>query len=301
MMKREKLLPTLSFSKLIQGFWRLEDWKMSKEERLTFIESCLDLGITTFDHADIYGNYTCEELFGEALALKPSLRSQMEIVTKCGIQPKSSKDPNNKVNHYNTSKERIISQAEHSLQNLGVDSIDVLLIHRPDPFMDPGEVAEAFEQLNRDGKVKHFGVSNFLPSQFNMLQSYLKEPLVTNQIEVSPLQLEHFEKGTIDLMQEKRIKPMIWSPLSGGRIFKEETEEVKRIRTVLNEIAEECGAESIDLIMYAWLMVHPASMMPVVGTGKIERVKKAVEALEINLTRQQWFRILESAQGHPVP
>ncbi len=300
-MERAKLLPTLSFSRVIQGFWRLEEWNMTKAERLAFIESCFDLGITTFDHADIYGNYTCERLFGEALAIKPSLRDNMEIVTKCGIQPKSSKDPDNKVNHYNTSKERIIGQAEQSLRNFGIESIDVLLIHRPDPFMDPGEVAEAFEQLNRDGKVKHFGVSNFMPSQYSMLQSYLKDPLVTNQIEVSPLQLEHFQKGTIDLLQEKRIKPMIWSPLSGGRIFNDQSASVQRIRSVLFEIAEECEAKDIDQVMYAWLLAHPANMMPISGSGKIDRVKKAADALEINLTRQQWFRIYESAQGHPVP
>lgn len=300
-MKRIKLLSTLSFSEMIQGFWRAAEWNMSKEERLGFIEACLDLGVTTFDHADIYGNYSCEQLFGEALALKPSLRDRMEIVTKCGIQPKSNKDPDNQVNHYNTGKERIIMQAEQSLKHFGINEIDVLLIHRPDPFMDPGEVAEAFYQLHKEGKVKHFGVSNFLPSSFNMLQSYLSEPLVTNQIEVSPLQLEHFGKGTIDLLLEKRIKPMIWSPLSGGRIFREESSEILRVRKTLQEIAEECEVQSIDIIMYAWLLIHPAGMMPIIGSGKIDRVKKAVEACEVKLNRQQWFRILESAQGHPVP
>lgn len=300
-MKRVQLMPDLSFSNIIQGFWRLAEWKMTKDERLSFIESCLDLGITTFDHADIYGDYTCESLFGEALALKPSLRNEMEIVTKCGIQLKSVKDNETVINHYNTSKTRIIEQAEKSLMNLGVDVIDVLLIHRPDPFMDPEGVAKAFQQLNQEGKVKHFGVSNFLPSQFRMLQSYIDQPLVTNQIEVSPLQLEHFEKGTIDLCLEQRMKPMIWSPLAGGRIFNETTDQADRIRTVLKDIANELDIDKIDTVLYSWLLAHPAGMMPIAGSGKLQRVKKAAESTEITLTRQQWFRILVAAQGHPVP
>ncbi|WP_081321619.1 aldo/keto reductase, partial [Bacillus mycoides] len=266
-----------------------------------FIEDCMDLGITTFDHADIYGGYTCEGLFGEALQLKPSLRENMQIITKCGIAPPSPKFPERYVAHYNTSAEHIIKSAEDSLQNLHTDYIDVLLIHRPDPFTDPNEVAEAFSRLKQEGKVRHFGVSNFLPSQFNMLSSYLDFPLITNQIEVSAMQLEHFEKGTIDLCQEKRINPMIWSPLAGGEIFTGQSERAIRVRETLQKVATELGVTSIDTVMYAWLLAHPANMMPIVGSGKLDRVKTAALATKVNLDRQQWFTIFESSNGHPVP
>lgn len=292
---------TLKFSRIIQGFWRLAEWNMTKQELLSFIEECMDMGITTFDHADIYGGYTCEELFGEALQLKPSLRENMQIVTKCGIAPPSPKFPERYVAHYNTNAEHIIKSAEDSLQNLHTDYIDVLLIHRPDPFMDPNEVAEAFSRLKQEGKVRHFGVSNFLPSQFHMLSSYLDFPLITNQIEVSALQLEHFEKGTINLCQEKRIKPMIWSPLAGGEIFTGQTERAVRVSETVQKVANELGVTSIDTIMYAWLLAHPANMMPIVGSGKLDRVKTAALATKVNLDRQQWFTIFESSNGHPVP
>ncbi|PEA53068.1 oxidoreductase [Bacillus pseudomycoides] len=300
-MERIQMAQTLEFSRIIQGFWRLAEWNMTDQELLSFIESCMEIGITTFDHADIYGEYTCEALFGKALQLKPSLRNSMEIVTKCGIAPPSPKFPERYVAHYNTSTEHIIKSAEQSLQNLNTDYIDVLLIHRPDPFMNPAEVAEAFSRLKQEGKVRHFGVSNFLPSQFNMLSSYLDFPLITNQIEVSVMQLEHFEKGTIEQCQEKRISPMIWSPLTGGEIFKGESERTLRLRQILEKIATDFDITEIDSIMYAWLLAHPANMLPIVGSGKLERVKTAVEATKLTLDRQQWFTIFESSNGHPVP
>ncbi|SDY74970.1 aldo/keto reductase family oxidoreductase [Bacillus sp. 166amftsu] len=300
-MKRIQMANNLEFSRIIQGFWRLAEWNMSKQELLSFIENCMDMGITTFDHADIYGGYTCESLFGESLQLKTSLRESMQIVTKCGIAPLSPKFPERYVAHYNTSAEHIVKSVEQSLQNLHTDYIDLLLIHRPDPFMDPSEVAVAFTRLQQDGKVRHFGVSNFLPSQFNMLSSYLDFPLITNQIEVSAMQLEHFEKGTIDLCQEKRINPMIWSPLAGGEIFTGQNERAIRLRETLQKIANELNVDSIDIIMYAWLLAHPANMMPIVGSGKLERVKTAIEATKLTLDRQQWFTIFESSNGHPVP
>ncbi|PFE02980.1 oxidoreductase [Bacillus cereus] len=300
-MKRIQMANNLEFSRIIQGFWRLAEWNMSKQELLSFIENCMDMGITTFDHADIYGGYTCESLFGESLQLKTSLRESMQIVTKCGIAPLSPKFPERYVAHYNTSAEHIVKSVEQSLQNLHTDYIDLLLIHRPDPFMDPSEVAVAFTRLQQDGKVRHFGVSNFLPSQFNMLSSYLDFPLITNQIEVSAMQLQHFEKGTIDLCQEKRINPMIWSPLAGGEIFTGQNERAIRLRETLQKIANELNVDSIDIIMYAWLLAHPANMMPIVGSGKLERVKTAIEATKLTLDRQQWFTIFESSNGHPVP
>ncbi|MET3193666.1 aldo/keto reductase [Bacillus sp. OAE603] len=300
-MKRIPLAENLEFSQIIHGLWRLSEWNMSSEQLISFIEECIELGITTFDHADIYGGYTCEEIFGNALALKPELREKIQIVTKCGIKLKSSKFPDLKMNHYDTSKEHILMSVNNSLKNLQTDYIDLLLIHRPNPFMDPKEVAEAFNQLQKEGKVRYFGVSNFLPSQFNMLQEHLDMPLVTNQIEVSPMQFEHFEKGTVDLLLEKRVAPMIWSPLAGGQIFTSQSEAAVRVRSMLEEIGNEIGANSIDEVMYAWLLVHPANMMPIVGSGKIERVKTAVEASKLSMTSEQWLRIYVAGMGHNLP
>jgi predicted oxidoreductase len=299
-MKRVQLSEDVSFSRIVHGMWRLNDWDYSNEETLTFIETCLEMGITTFDHADIYGNYTVEEKFGQALALKPSLRENMEIVTKCGIKLISSNRPQHRIKYYDTSKEHIISSVEQSLKNFQTDYLDVLLIHRPDPMMDPVQVAEAFSQLRKEGKVKRFGVSNFIPSQYNLLNSYLDQPLVTNQIEISATHLEHFEKGTIEQCQYDRIPPMAWSPLGGGSIFTSDDQNVVNVRDVLGKIKEETGAASIDQVLYAWLLAHPANIIPVVGSGKAERVKAAVDSMEVPLTREQWFEILEASKGKGV-
>ena len=189
--------PTLRVSRFALGFWRLNEWKMSPQELLYFIESVLDTGITTFDHADIYGDYSCETLFGEALKRNPALRHKMQLVTKCGIKLPSEKFPGRKINFYDTSYDHILQSVHRSLKNLQTDHLDLLLIHRPDPLMDPAETARAFEELHKAGTVLHFGVSNFLPSDTEMLQAYLNFPLVTNQVEISPLHLDHFENGNM--------------------------------------------------------------------------------------------------------
>ncbi|MFT8322171.1 MAG: aldo/keto reductase family oxidoreductase [Bacillus sp. (in: firmicutes)] len=300
-MERVVLTKDLSFSRFIYGFWRLADWKYSKEKTLELIEFCIENGITTFDHADIYGGYTCESLFGNALKLKPSLREKIEIVTKCGIVLPSKNRSNHKTHHYNTSKDHIIRSVDQSLSSLQTEYIDALLIHRPDPFMDPAEVAEAFYQVKKQGKVRNFGVSNFKEHQFNMLQSYLDEPLITNQIEVSAYQLENFEDGTIDNCLKNRINPMIWSPLAGGKIFNDTSSKAIRLRTALENIAIEIGAPSIDIVLYAWLLKHPGKFMPIIGSGKIERILRAIHSLDYSLSLDQWFEIYQSSLGHDVP
>ena len=300
MLDRVQLTEDFSMSRLAQGFWRLADWDFSPQERLEFIESLLEMGITTFDHADIYGDYTCEQLFGEALELKPELREEMELVSKCGIKLISENRPEHEIKHYDTSKEHIITSVNNSLDNLRTEYLDLLLIHRPDPLMDPNEVAAAFNQLRDEGKVHNFGVSNFLPSQMEMLNSKLDFPLVTNQIEISVMNFENFNNGTIEKCQEKNISPMAWSPLTGGKIFKAETEKAQRIKKVLEKIKKEHSADSIAQIMYAWLLNHPAQIIPIVGSGKLPRIERAVEAAEIELSRQQWFEIWQSGLGHPV-
>lgn len=297
-MQRIALTEDLSFSRIVHGMWRLAEWDMSTQERVTFIEQCIELGITTFDHADIYGGYTCEGLFGEALRLKPELRDQIEIVTKTGIKLTGDFNPGQTLNHYDTTKAHIIRQAERSLQELAIDQIDTLLIHRPDPLMDPDEVTEAFTALHESGKVRTFGVSNHLPSQQRLLQSRLPFKLVTNQLELSPMQLKHFEDGAVDLCHEERMPLMAWSPLAGGRLFSEE--DYAPLRDTLHTIAARHDVSGIDTVVYAWLLAHPARILPIIGSGKIERVQSGVEALKIELTREEWFEILKAARGRDV-
>ncbi|MCE9934525.1 aldo/keto reductase [Aeromonas salmonicida] len=286
-----------TFSRLIMGYWRLMEWQLSPAALLDLMRYHLDLGVTTIDHADIYGGYQCEEAFGNALRLEPSLRDRMEIVSKCGIALTAK--PEHALNHYNTGKAHIIASAEDSLRKLATDHLDLLLIHRPDPLMDADEVADAFISLKQAGKVKHLGVSNFSARQFELLQSRLPFPLVTNQLEISPLNQSTTLDGTLDLCQQLRIKPMAWSCLGGGRLF--EGQEYAPLRAELEQIRHEVGAQNIEQLVYAWVMMLPSQPLPLIGSGKRERIAAAVAAESIALTRQQWFRIRKAALGYDVP
>jgi len=286
-----------TFSRLIMGYWRLMEWQLSPAALLDLMKYHLDLGVTTIDHADIYGGYQCEEAFGHALRLEPSLRDRMEIVSKCGIALTAK--PEHALNHYNTGKAHIIASAEDSLRKLATDHLDLLLIHRPDPLMDVDEVADAFISLKQAGKVKHLGVSNFSARQFELLQSRLPFPLVTNQLEISPLNQSTTLDGTLDLCQQLRIKPMAWSCLGGGRLF--DGQEYAPLRAELEQIRHEVGAQNIEQLVYAWVMMLPSQPLPLIGSGKRERIAAAVAAESIALTRQQWFRIRKAALGYDVP
>lgn len=286
-----------TFSRLVMGYWRLMEWNYSPRELAGFIEQHLDLGITTVDHADIYGGYQCEAAFGEALRLAPHLRQRMEIVTKCGIATTAL--PGNPIGHYITDQAHIIASAEASLKKLATDHIDLLLIHRPDPLMDADDVAEAFLALHKSGKVRHFGVSNFTPGQFTLLQSRLPFTLATNQVEISPLHQPTLLDGTLDQLQQARIRPMAWSCLGGGRLFSDP--DCQLLRDELAAVAQEIGADTIEQVVYAWVMRLPARPLPIIGSGRIERVRAAVRALSLELSRQQWFRIRKAALGYDVP
>ncbi|RAU39042.1 aldo/keto reductase family oxidoreductase [Enterobacter sp. RIT418] len=285
------------FSRFVMGYWRLMDWNMSAQQLASFIEEHLDLGITTVDHADIYGAYQCEAAFGEALRLAPALRDRMEIVTKCGIA--TTARPENALGHYITDRNHIIESAERSLANLATDRIDLLLIHRPDPLMDADEVAQAFLELHQSGKVRHFGVSNFTPAQFALLQSRLPFTLATNQVEISPVHQPLLLDGTLDQLQQLRIRPMAWSCLGGGRLFNDD--EFQPLRDELEAVARELNAESIEQVVYAWILRLPSKPLPIIGSGKIERVRSALAAEALQMTRQQWFRIRKAALGYDVP
>ena len=307
--------PELQLSKIIYGTWRLLDdreHECTPQRLLDRIKHCLAHGITTFDLADIYGGgqHQCEQMFGRALTLAPEIRSQMQLITKCGIV--CPDDSGNSLKYYDTSRQYILRRVQESLQNVGCSYFDVLLIHRPDPFMDPRDTALAMHELREAGTVRYFGVSNFSCRQVEMLQSYLDEfdiKLVTNQIEMSPLHLEPLYNDVLEQCLQLRMKPMIWSPLAGGRIFRQQqlessnvvdTERIERLRKCLKEMAAEVNCTA-DQLCYSWLMTHPSQPMPIVGSNKIERIDSAISAAKLHLSRKQWFRILEAANGQCVP
>ena len=285
------------FSRIVAGMWRIGDWDMSKQQRLSFIEQCIALGVTTFDQADIYGNYTAEALFGEALALTPSVRDRIEIVSKCGIKLLSENRPEHGLKYYDTSAAHITASVDHSLQSMRTDYLDLLLIHRPDPLMNFDEIAHTFTQLKQTGKVRHFGVSNFSRHQFDCLHQ--RFPLATNQVEFSPLHHAPMLDETFDSLQDKGITPMIWSPLAGGQLFKADTPVSQRLKIVISGIAAQLEMPFASIV-YAWIMHLPSRPVPLTGTSRIEAIGDAVSATTVTLSRQQWFAILEAATGHEV-
>ncbi|MCA2990270.1 aldo/keto reductase [Gemmatimonas sp.] len=285
-------------SHIVAGVWRMASWNWSPPERLRWIEQCLELGVTSFDHADIYGGYAVEALFGDALALSPALRQRMQLVTKCGIQLRDAARPATRIKHYDTSARHIVRSVEQSLVLLRTDTIDLLLLHRPDPLMDADEVASAFEQLRTQGKVQAFGVSNYTPAQYELLQA--RTPLATNQVECHPLHRAPLFDGTFDQAQRLRARPMIWSPLGGGALFTSNAEEAMRVRGVLTSIGAQYGV-SAATIAFAWLLRLPCHPHPITGSRRIEAMAEAVAATRISLDVQEWTEILVAATGADVP
>ncbi|MBN8591484.1 MAG: aldo/keto reductase [Anaerolineae bacterium] len=290
----------LQLSQIIPGLMRLLQWNLSREQLIGWINTCIDLGMTSFDHADIYGSYQVEAAFGEALAASPGLRDRIEIVTKCGIALLSPQRPAHTVHHYNTTRQHIIASAERSLRNFQTDRLDLLLIHRPDALMDADEVAAALNELLHSGKVRAIGVSNFTPFQWDLLQSRLDTPLVTNQVELSLTFLNTLHDGTLDQAQQLRRPPMIWSPLAGGRLFSQNDERSVRVRAVLERIAAAHGVAP-DVIALAWVLAHPSKPLPVLGTGNLDRIRASAQALTVTLDRQEWFALWEASAGREVP
>lgn len=291
----------VELSRLIYGVWRLaDDVDTSSTQVRRKIDACLEQGITSFDHADIYGNYECEAVFGQALKAEPSLRKRMQLISKCDIALATDKFPQRKVTYYDTSAAYIQNSVENSLRRLNTDHLDLLLLHRPDPFMDPQETGPALDALIATGKVRAVGVSNFQPSDWRLLQSCMNEPLVTNQIELSVLERSAFIDGTLSNMQLDRLQPMAWSPLGGGQLFRNDNAAAMRVRPLLEELAAGHDHRA-DLAAFAWLLAHPAGILPVVGTNNIERIRTLSSALEIMIDRQQWFEIWTAAAGEAVP
>lgn len=299
MIEKVELVPNgIKVSEMVQGYYRMTDWGVDTQSLLSFIKRHMELGITTVDHAHIYGNPACESVFGEAVKAQPSILNEMEIVTKFGIV--SAKESSTGTAHYNSSKTAMIDSVELSLKRLNAEKIDVLLIHRPDLLLNADELAETYLTLKAQGKVLNLGVSNFTVSQFNTLQSRLDEPLVTNQIEINPVNLWSLEDGTLDAAQEKRMRPMAWSIMAGGRLFNENDEKNQRLRAVLNDIKSEISANSIDQVVYAWVKKLPSKPVFVLGSGKVARLETAVSAMQYDLSHEQWYRIWTASKGHGV-
>ena len=287
----------MTYSRLIAGTMTWGRWgkQLSKKEMAALMHHCISIDITTFDHADLYGAYTTENEFGLAFAHSNIKRQDIQLISKCGIQDRCDTRDNN-VKHYNYSKDYIIWSTEESLKNLNTDYLDLLLLHRPSPLMVAEEIAEAITILKKDGKIRDFGVSNFTPSQMEMIG--LRIDIDVNQIEFSLTQHSAMHDGILDYMTTAGITPMAWSPL--GSVFREDNEQSRRIHKQLGELKGKYNATE-DQLLLAWILKHPSGIQPVVGTTTKDRLKQAIEATKIPLELEDWFLILESSLGHSVP
>lgn len=295
-MQRTKISSSLTMSRLVYGMWRLgDDQDTSPAHVRNKISSCLHQGITSFDQADIYGGYEAEEILGNALK-GSHLRKEMEIVTKCDIVAPVGRYKNARVKYYDTSRDHILKSVDASLKLMGIDYIDLLLLHRPDPLMDHFETGAALDEIIASGKVRNVGVSNFKPWDWNLLQAAMKNKLVTNQIELSVLAHEGFTNGDVAFHQTHNTPIMAWSPLAGGDLFLKSNE---KLLNSLSNIADTFGVEP-STVAVAWLLAHPANILPVLGTNSLSRIETISQALDIKLDRQTWFEIYTTALGREV-
>ena len=295
-MQRTKISSSLTMSRLVYGMWRLgDDQDASPEHVRNKISSCLHQGITSFDQADIYGGYEAEEILGNALK-GSHLRKEMEIVTKCDIVAPVGRYKSARVKYYDTSRDHILKSVDASLKLMGIDYIDLLLLHRPDPLMDHFETGAALDEIIAAGKVRNVGVSNFKPWDWNLLQAAMKNKLVTNQIELSVLAHEGFTNGDVAFHQTQNTPIMAWSPLAGGDLFLKSNE---KLLNNLSNIADTFGVEPTTVAV-AWLLAHPANILPVLGTNSLSRIETISQALDIKLDRQTWFEIYTTALGREV-
>ncbi len=268
------------------------------------INAAVDAGYNFFDHADIYCRGECERIFGEVMAAQPGLRDRVIIATKCGIRQPGEPHPDSP-HRYDFSKEHIIWSCEQSLKKLQTDVIDLYQLHRPDALMNPHEIGEAFLKLHEQGKVRWFGVSNFYPSTVSALQSGLPFPLIVNQIEVHLRRLAPIYDGTLDQCIEKKIVPLSWSPLGGGRFVRdsdspEVRQHAEKLMEVLNTVAEKFET-TWAVIATAWLMKHPSGIIPIIGSANPDRIRESVKADAIELDREDWYRIFVAARMERLP
>ena len=289
---------SIQLSPIIAGVmnWGLWDKNLNTREMNHLIHLFYENGITSFDHADIYGGYTTETAFGKAWANSKIAREKVQFISKCGIQYIAESRPENKIKHYEYSKEYIISSVENSLKNLQTDYLDVFLLHRPSPLMRANEIAEAVEKLKADGKILSFGVSNFTASQTALIQS--KTEVSFNQIQFSATHHDAMLDGSLDFMELHKIQPMAWNPL--GVAFRENTDQTFRLRQLLAKLVEKYGVGA-DIILLAWVKQHPANILPVAGTINVSRIQQLMKAQTLVLDTQDWFAIWAEPMGHRVP
>tara|TARA_A100000164_G_scaffold255679_1_gene227807 strand:- start:823 stop:1725 length:903 start_codon:yes stop_codon:yes gene_type:complete len=300
-MKRVFLSDNISVSRIAYGMWRLCDDKDNSPERvIKKLETCLESGITTIDQADIYGEGGSEELFGVALGKAPEIREKLEIITKCNIKILGETFPERKVKSYDTSSQYITKTVETSLSKMKTDYIDLLLLHRPDPFIDHNETGLTLDKLVDSGKIRSVGVSNFRPWDWDLLQSAMKHKLVTNQIEISVKYTEPFINGDIAFLQKLGKPVMAWSPMGGGSLFETQDQQSKRLLETLSDIAGPLGCD-ISTIALSWLISHPAEIIPVIGTNNIQRITEASKATDFILDRETWFEVYTASIGADVP
>ncbi len=293
-MERVTLTPDLSLSRIVYGMWRLGDVDDTSPKTVQAkMEACIEQGITTMDQADIYGGYMAEEIMGAGLT--QDIKDKIEVVTKCDILVPAGRYSDVGGKYYDTSRAHILASVDHSLRLMGIDKIDVLLIHRPDPLMDPHETGAALDEVIASGKVRTVGVSNFKLHDWTLLQSAMSAKLVTNQIEMSLTAHEAFTNGDLAYLQERGIAPMAWSPLGGGALMTDQTP----LTAVMDDVA---NANSVDrsAVAVAWLLAHPAKIMPVMGTNNLNRIKGFSDSLKVKMDRPTWFKLYEAALGHEV-
>ena len=296
-MERVALSPSLEVSRIVYGMWRLaDDTDTSPAHVRAKIDACLAQGITTMDQADIYGGYVAETVLGDCLKQSPDLRDQLEIVTKCDIIAPVGKYADARVKYYDTSATHITNSVDASLMHMGIEHIDLLLIHRPDPLMDAAETGGVLDALIASGKIKAAGVSNFRPWDWELLQANMTNPLATNQIELSLSARQSYTNGDLAHAQQHHIRPMAWSPLGGGRLVTDES----ALATVLDRVAQAQGVNRAAVAV-AWLLAHPTGILPVMGTNTLSRIEHFADALRVEMDRQTWFELFEAANGYEVP
>lgn len=295
-MERIQLTGGVELSRLVYGMWRIgDDADTSPGHIRAKIEACLAQGITTIDQADIYGGYVAEGLLGACFRDSPGLRDKVEIVTKCDIVAPAGRYESARVKHYDTSAAHIARSIETSLSEMAIDHIDLLLIHRPDPLMDAEETGRALDDAVASGKVRSVGVSNFRPWDWTLLQSAMSTPLATNQIEMSLAEHSAFTNGDLAFLQEKKVPPMAWSPLGGGSLFHSGSE----LRSTFSKVAMANGVDEAAVAV-AWLLAHPARILPVMGTNRLDRIAAISDALKVTMDRETWFELYTAALGREV-
>ncbi|MEY2466013.1 MAG: hypothetical protein QOD03_534 [Verrucomicrobiota bacterium] len=295
----------MTSSRLAYGCWRLASDSNDAGRRA--VAAAYEAGYTLFDNADVYGRGEAEKILGAVIREIPGMRERILVLTKCGVRHAGDPNPDSP-SRWDFSAEHIVASCEQSLKRLGIETIDIFMLHRPDFLADPEAIASAFTQLLNAGKVRYFGVSNFRPTLLTALQSACPMPLIVHQVEISLAKLDAFSDGTLDQCLIEKITPMAWSPLAAGLIG----QDAKRLLPAqqsyqpdkfLSELETIAGARGVNrtVIALAWLLKHPSKIMPIVGSTKPERIREATQAADIELTREEWYRLFTAARGEPLP